>query len=95
MSEEDNSEQNRRRFIRIDVTEDVEVFDDAGHDIGKVEKVGAGGMQIRISPKSPQRTFTVNSEFPVTVVEPGNIRQRFNVKVRACDGDRLGVEFVT
>jgi len=29
------------------------------------------------------------------VVEPGNVQQQFNVEVRVCEGDLLGVQFLS
>ena len=49
MMEDNRSEQERRKFVRLDLTENVRALDAEGRDIGRVEKVGAGGMQIRIS----------------------------------------------
>jgi hypothetical protein len=83
MAEQNAEEQNKRRFIRIDLTDDV-----------RVEKVGAGGMQIRISQSSARRDYPLGSHMAIKVVEPGNVQQQFNVEVRVCDGDLLGVQFL-
>jgi hypothetical protein len=87
-----SDEQNRRRFVRLDLTEDVRAIDAEGQEIGRVEKVGAGGMQIRIS--SHERTYPAGSHMQIKVVEPNNVQQNFNVEVRVCDGDLLGVQFL-
>lgn len=87
-----SDEQNRRRFVRLDLTEDVRAIDAEGQEIGRVEKVGAGGMQIRIS--SNDRKYRAGLHMQIKVVEPGNVQQQFNVEVRVCDGDLLGVQFL-
>jgi hypothetical protein len=94
MMEDNKSEQERRKFVRLDLTENVRALDAEGRDIGRVEKVGAGGMQIRISEFCPQQAFELGSQMEVKVVEPGNVQQQFKVEVRVCDGDLLGVQFL-
>jgi hypothetical protein len=94
MAEQNAEEQNKRRFIRIDLTDDVRAIDASGQEIGRVEKVGAGGMQIRISQSSARRDYPLGSHMAIKVVEPGNVQQQFNVEVRVCDGDLLGVQFL-
>jgi hypothetical protein len=94
MSKDNKSEQERRKFVRLDLTENVRAVDAAGQNIGRVEKVGAGGMQIRISELSAQRAFELGSQMQINIVEPGNVPQQFKVEVRVCDGDLLGVQFL-
>ncbi len=92
--EDSKSEQERRRFVRLDLTENVRAMDLEGRDIGRVEKVGAGGMQIRISEFSPVQRFEPGSHIEIKIVEPGNVQQQFTVEVRVCDGSLLGVQFL-
>lgn len=92
MSHENTSERERRKFLRLDLTEDVRALDATGQDIGRVEKVGAGGMQIRLS--NSRACFQPGERMVVKVVEPGNIQQQFNVEVRVCDANILGVQFL-
>ena len=95
MMDESKSEQDRRKFVRLDLTENVRALDADGQDIGRVEKVGAGGMQIRISEFCPKQSFELGSHMQLQVVEPGNVQQQFNVEVRVCEGDLLGVQFLS
>lgn len=83
----------RRRFIRLDMTENVRAVDNMGRDIGRVEKVGAGGMQIRLSETVPTAQFGAGSQMEISIVEPGNVRSTFKVEVRMIEGRLLGVEF--
>lgn len=94
MTEDNNSEQKRRKFVRLDLTENVRAVDAAGQDIGRVEKVGAGGMQIRISEFCPKQEFELGSQMQIKIVEPGDVQQQFKVEVRVCKGDLLGVQFL-
>ena len=91
MSEQDNSERERRKFVRLDLTENVRAFNADGQDIGRVEKVGAGGMQIRLS---DGHQYPPGFKMEIKIVEPGNVQQQFNVEVRVCQGDILGVQFL-
>ena len=95
MTEDSKSDQERRKFVRLDLTENVRALDGDGQDIGRVEKVGAGGMQIRISEFCPQQIFELGSHMEIKIVEPGNVQQQFKVEVRVCDGDLLGVQFLS
>ena len=84
-------QQERRRFLRLDLNEEVRAVDEHGQTIGLVEKVGAGGMQIRVS---PPRTFQPGTRLLINVVEPNKELQQFKVEVRHCEGDVLGVQFL-
>jgi hypothetical protein len=94
MTEENRSEQNRRRFERHYLNEDVRAVDEHGRDMGRVEKVGAGGMQIRLSEQVAAGQYGPGSRFEISIVEPGNLRNQFKVEVRVRKGDLLGVEFL-
>ncbi|MGZ4787047.1 MAG: PilZ domain-containing protein [Terriglobales bacterium] len=87
-------EREQRRFIRLDLTENVRALDSTGRDIGRVEKVGAGGMQIRLSDNVSDEQYRPGVTIDVSVVEPGNIRNHFKVEVRVRDGNMLGVQFL-
>ena len=95
MAEENRSEQERRKFVRLDLTEDVRAFDGDNRDIGRVEKVGAGGMQIRLNDGNTASNYAKGSRLHLKIVEPGNVQQQFDVEIRVCDGQLLGVQFLT
>jgi len=95
MTEEENkSEQERRRFVRLDLTENVRALDGHGHDLGRVEKVGAGGMQIRLADNVAADQYDLGSKLDVSIIEPGNVRNDFKVEVRMREGKLLGVQFL-
>ncbi|HUN89147.1 MAG TPA: PilZ domain-containing protein [Terriglobales bacterium] len=84
----------QRRFIRFDMTENVRALDRMGHDIGRVEKVGGGGMQIRLSDAVRTDQYARGSQMEISIVEPGDVRSSFKVEVRVLEGRILGVEFL-
>lgn len=94
MSNGPKSEQERRKFVRLDLSENVRAIDEEGRDIGRVEKVGAGGLQIRLNDGAKLQQFKKGSQFELKVVESGSMQQRFKVEVRVCSGDILGVQFL-
>jgi PilZ domain len=94
MKDDDKMEQERRKFIRLDLNENVRALDGKGRDIGRVEKVGAGGMQIRLADSVPDDQFGTGSTIDISIVEPGNVQNRFKVEVRVCEGNLLGVQFL-
>ena len=84
----------RRRFIRLDMAENVRAVDDMGRDIGRVEKVGAGGMQIRLSETVPTTQYEPGAQMEISIVEPGDVKSTVKVEVRMLEGRLLGVEFL-
>jgi hypothetical protein len=59
-----------------------------------VEKVGAGGLQVRMSTTADIPQYTPGSRMQIKIVEPGNVEQTFHVEVRVCDGSLLGLQFL-
>ena len=94
MTDDSSGIEERRQFIRLDLNENVRALDAKGRDIGRVEKVGAGGMQIRLADGVPEGQFTTGSTIDISIVEPGNVRNQFKVEVRVCEGKLLGVQFL-
>ena len=94
MADDPNSEQDRRRYIRLDVSGDVKAFDADGFYLGRVDRVGGGGIQIRITPEASARAFAIGSLMDIRIVEPGSEEHSFHVEVRDRSGDILGVRFL-
>lgn len=94
MSEEKIEDRERRRFIRLDLSDNVRAIDGRGRDIGRVEKVGAGGMQIRLTGSIPPEGYDPGARIDISIIEPGNVRNDFKVEVRVREGQLLGVEFL-
>jgi hypothetical protein len=95
MAQESIDERERRKFVRLDLEEDVRALDAMGRDIGRVEKVGAGGMQVRLSDGVPLAQFTPGAQLDISIVEPGDVRNTFKVEVRVCGGGLLGLQFLS
>jgi hypothetical protein len=89
---DNQSERERRRYVRLELSENVRAFDDQGREMGKVEKVGAGGMQIRLG--DDPREYQTGSTLAIRIVEPGDVENRVHVEVRVRDGDILGLRFL-
>ena len=92
MEEQKNDE--RRRFIRLDMNENVRALDGMGRDIGRVEKVGAGGMQIRLADAVPTEQYKPGSRMEISIVEPGDVSNTVKVEVRVLEGRIMGVQFL-
>jgi hypothetical protein len=91
---ESDNDRNRRKFVRLDLQEDVRALDSTGRDLGRVEKVGAGGLQVRLSEGVPMAQFTPGAQLDIGIVEPGDVRNHFKVEVRMCEGGLLGLQFL-
>lgn len=85
----------RRRFPRLDISEEARVYDENGRELGKVAQVSGGGMNIEISSPEIPRWLPSGRQLRITVVEPGSRTTNvLDVVVRKQDGSRLGMEFV-
>jgi hypothetical protein len=85
----------RRRFPRLDISEEARVYDENGRELGKVAQVSGSGMNIAISSPEIPRSLPSGRQLRVTVVEPGSRTTNvLDVVVRQLDGDRLGMEFI-
>jgi hypothetical protein len=91
----DANERDRRQFVRLDLQENVRALDAMGRDLGRVEKVGAGGMQVRLSEGASVEQFTPGAQLDISIVEPGDVRNTFKVEVRMCEGGLLGLQFLS
>jgi len=84
----------QRRFPRYEITDNLMAFDFRGQELGRIEKVGGGGMQVRLSTQLAGCTLVPGSELLVDVFESGQIRHTVRVAVRFRDAHVLGLEFV-
>jgi hypothetical protein len=87
-----NTEQ--RRFPRYEVSDELMAFDYRGPELGRIEKIGGGGMQVRLSTQLAGCTLVPGSQLLVDVFESGQIRHTIRVAVRFRDAHVLGLEFV-
>ena len=84
----------QRRYPRYEVTDELMAFDYRGQELGRIEKISGGGMQIRLSTQLAGCTLTAGSHLLVDVFEAGEIRHTIRVAVRFRDAHVLGLEFV-
>lgn len=84
----------QRRYPRYDVTDDLMAFDYRGQELGRIEKIGGGGMQVRLSTQLAGCTLAPGAQLLVDVFEAGLISQTIRVAVRFHTPDLLGLEFV-
>ena len=84
----------QRRYPRYEVTDELMAFDYRGQELGRIETIGGGGMQIRLSTQLAGCTLAAGSQLVVDVFEAGEIRDTIRVAVRFRDAHVLGLEFV-
>jgi PilZ domain len=84
----------QRRFPRYEVSDELMAFDYRGPELGRIEKIGGGGMQVRLSTQLAGCTLVPGSQLLVDVFESGQIRHTIRVAVRFRDAHVLGLEFV-
>jgi hypothetical protein len=88
------SSNERRQFDRLPISEDAIAVDEAGRRLGLVEQASGGGMLVRL--EVPAEEFTLDRQLRITVVEPATgARNTIDMRVRYCQSDSLGLEFVT
>ena len=87
-----NTEQ--RRYPRYEVIDELMAFDYRGQELGRIEKIGGGGMQVRLSTQLAGCTLVAGSHLLCSVFESGEIRDTIRVAVRFRDAQVLGLEFV-
>lgn len=87
---------NRRKHVRLEMTEDAIALDEQGKEIGKVLQAGGGGMTVGGASEAAVAKLTVGAKLRVTIVEPGSqTRNTIDVIVRRASGTQIGFEFVT
>lgn len=86
----------RRRFDRIELTEDAYAVDQNGRELGKVRQAGGGGMLIIIGSGEVADSLKKGDELKITVMEPASqTSHTIDVIVRYHDKEQIGCEFVT
>ena len=86
----------RRRFPRLDLAEEVRVYDENGTELGTVSQVSGGGMNLEAISLQLAQSLKPGSKLRVSIVEPGSqIRNTVDVVVRSQQGKKLGLEFAS
>ena len=90
-----STDNNRRRFERLNLTEAAFAVDDSGYQLGKVSRAGGGGMQVDAPSKDALDHMKSGSRLSVTVVEPSTATTNtFDVEVCYVDGQSVGMKFL-
>ena len=86
----------RRKFDRIELTEDAHAIDENGRELGKVRQAGGGGMLIIMGSSEVADSLKKGDELRITVIEPSSqTSHTIDVVVRYHDHEQIGCEFVT
>jgi len=86
----------RRRFRRLEMTDNALVVDGAGKELGRVSQASGGGMMILTATMEIADSLKIGQELLVCVIEPENdVQTKIDIIVRYKEKDMVGVEFVT
>ena len=85
---------NRRQFERLEIPEEAVAIDESGCKLGRVSRVGGGGMTIALG-GDHAHTFAPGARLRVVVEETSGIRHTLPVEVKYCHDGDLGVEFIS
>jgi len=89
------TDQDRRKFPRLDIPEEARVFDENGRELGIVSKVSGGGMTVQASSLAVAQSLESGSRIRITITEPGSRATNLvDVLVRQRQGSNVGMEFV-
>ena len=83
----------RRQYSRFDLPDGTRAMDDAGRLVGRVERAGAGGLQIRLDDGFSSRP-PVGQHTQLTVMDAQGRTHRLSVEIRFLDGGLMGVRFL-
>lgn len=87
---------NRRRYVRLDVTEETIAVDARGRELGKVTQASGGGITVHAPSAAVAAGLEIGERMQVTVMEPKTqTRNTIDVVLRRKSDRDLGFEFVT
>jgi hypothetical protein len=88
--------QNRRRFPRLDITEEARVYDEGGRELGTLSKVGGGGLTLDTASPEIAQSLAIGNRLRITITEPGSRATNVvEVVVRNKEAASVGFEFVS
>lgn len=91
----DIQQENRRRFIRLDMTESTIAVDDSGFQLGQVSQASGGGMLVIAASREALLRMPIGSRLLITIVEPETgTSNGMKVEVRYVQENSVGMEFV-
>ena len=85
----------RRRFERLELSDEAIAVDKSGRELGKVTQASGGGMMVK--PKSAEiaSSLAQGQRVEITVMEPGSqTRHTIDMIVRYSSPEQIGLEFV-
>ncbi len=91
---ESKQEQERRRFERVELSEDAYAENELGRRLGIVSHVSGGGLRIFLENDEQLSAFVPNEEMELTVVEENGTRTQVHVRVVYVNDYDVGMEFV-
>ena len=83
----------RRRYSRFDLPDGTQAMDESGRLIGRVERAGAGGLQIRLDSGCEVKP-QVGENRQFTVLDSKGRSHQLRVEIRFVQQDILGVRFL-
>ena len=87
--------EDRRRFRRLELTEDTFAVDESGVKLGRVTQAGGGGMQVEAVDADVLDRMALGARMRLTIVEPATgTANAMSVEVRHVDGLQVGMQFV-
>jgi hypothetical protein len=88
-------EQERRRYERMELSEDAYVQDKNGRRLGLVSHVSGGGLRIFLENDEQLEAFAPEQEMDLIVVEESGTRTEVHVRVVYVNAYDVGLEFVS
>jgi hypothetical protein len=90
------SDMNRRKHVRLEMTEHAVAIDPQGREIGHVSQAGGGGVTIEAPSEQEASKFEIGERLRITILEPGTqTKNTIDMVLRRRVGKELGFEFVT
>jgi len=87
--------EDRRRYRRLELTEDAFAVDDTGVKLGRVSHAGGGGMQVEAESEDVLRRMVAGARMRLTIVEPTTgTANAMSVEVKHVVGLSVGMQFV-
>ncbi len=87
---------NRRKFVRLKLTEKAVAVNERGIQLGPVHEAGGGGMLVVAATDETLTLMPVGRKMRVTVVEPGlGTTNKLDVEILYVRDHNVGMQFVS
>ena len=85
----------RRKFERLELSDDAIAIDKTGRELGKVTQASGGGMMVKPKSADIATSMPKGERVTITVMEPGSqTRHTIDMVVRYSSSEQIGLEFV-